>query len=259
MSAWGEVIGGPRTWARELGLAAFVGLALAFIGPFGSYARPLEVRLLASVSYGVAGSVVFWPTLRAALMLGRRARLPEPFAAVLGLAAASLPVTGVVLLLRPLVAPGGSGVASASLYFAVLALALPLGLAVLFVGRWAEPRREAVAAPEFVAEAPVEGPRVLARVPLKARGELLALQAEDHYVRIHTSAGDALVLMRLADAVAEADGIEGLRVHRSWWVARAAVRDARAEGRRATLTLSNGVSAPVTREVVPEIRRLGWL
>lgn len=257
MSAWGEVIGGPKAWARELGLAAFVGLALAFIGPFGSYTRPLEVRLLASVSYGVAGSVVFWPTLRAALMLGRRAGLPEPLAAVLGLAAASVPVTGVVLLLRPLVAPGGSGVASASLYFAVLALALPLGLAVLFVGRWAEPRREAAAVAEVAAEAPAA--RVLSRVPLKARGELLALQAEDHYVRIHTSAGDALVLMRLADAVAEADGIEGLRVHRSWWVARAAVRDARAEGRRATLTLSNGVSAPVTREVVPEIRRLGWL
>ena len=147
MVDWGEVIGGPKTWARELSLAAFVGLALAFIGPFGSYERPLETRLLASVSYGLAGSVVFWPTLRLALTLGARAGLPRLFATVVGLAAAALPVTGVVMLLRPLVsgASGPVGPAEpAGLYFAVLALSLPLGLAVLFVGRWAEPRVSAL-------------------------------------------------------------------------------------------------------------------
>lgn len=257
MGAWSEILGGPRTWVRELTLAAFVGLALAFIGPFGSYERPLEVRMLASVSYGLAGSLVFWPALRAGLMLSRRARLPEPFAAVLALAGASIPVTVVVLLIRPLVAPGGPNVASPQLYFAVLALALPLGLAVLFYGRWAEPRAEP-AAPS-VAAAASAAPRIMDRAPTRVRGELLALQAEDHYVRVHTSAGDALVLMRLADAIAETDGVEGLRVHRSWWVARAAVREARAEGRRASLLLTNGVSAPVTRDAVPEVRRAGWL
>ena len=59
-----------------------------------------------------------------------------------------------------------------------------------------------------------------------AVGVKIALQGEDHYVRIHTALGSELVLMRLGDAIQELDGLEGERVHRSWWVARRAVDQA---------------------------------
>eukprot|EP01030_Chromulinospumella_sphaerica_P016261 gene16260-16072_t len=66
-------------------------------------------------------------------------------------------------------------------------------------------------------------PRFLDRLPPKLRGaELFAVEAEDHYLRLHTDRGADLILMRLADAVAELDGLEGAQTHRSWWVAKEA-------------------------------------
>ena len=103
-------------------------------------------------------------------------------------------------------------------------------------------------------------PKFLDRLPLKLRGgEIWAVEAEDHYLRLHTSKGQDLILMRLADAVAELDGIEGLQVHRSWWVARDAVADiARGDG-RATLTLQDGSQVPVSRTYAKVLREKGWM
>ncbi len=102
-------------------------------------------------------------------------------------------------------------------------------------------------------------PKFLERIPLKLRGgELYAVQAEDHYLRLHTSRGSDLILMRLADAVAELEGIEGAQVHRSWWVAKAAVTDAKRADGRAVLTLRNGAEAPVSRSYAGALRDAGW-
>lgn len=251
MGFWGEVIGGPKVWVRDLTLAVAVAMALSFLGPFGSYDRPLEQRIAASVAYGVGGSLVFWPFLRLVLRLGARYGLPEVFTAVVGLVLAALPVMAVVRLLaatfgfaHPLPDPLAH-------YFAVLAVVLPIGLAALLVYRLIDRR------PAPPAE--TGAPRLLARLPAHLGADVLALEAEDHYVRVHTARGSTLLLMRLADAVAELDGLDGERTHRSWWVARKAVAAARPEGRRMTLTLANGVEAPVTREAVPQLRKAGWI
>jgi len=99
----------------------------------------------------------------------------------------------------------------------------------------------------------------LDRLPPKLKGaRVLAVQAEDHYLRVHTSAGDDLILLRLADAERELESLDGLRVHRSWWVARDAVADVtRADGRM-TLKLVNGVEAPVSRTYARAVRDAGW-
>src|SRR5439155_6984812 len=87
--------------------------------------------------------------------------------------------------------------------------------------------------------------KFLERLPLKLRGaEVWAVEAEDHYLRLHTSKGQDLILMRLSDAIAELEGIEGAQVHRSWWVARDAIAEARRGDGRATLTLKDGAEAP---------------
>lgn len=104
-----------------------------------------------------------------------------------------------------------------------------------------------------------EPPRFFARVPPRLRAaELFAVEAEDHYLRLHTSLGQDLVLMRLADAVAELEGIEGAQVHRSWWVARDGyVRAERGRG-GARLVLKDGAEAPVSRTFVSTLRAAGW-
>jgi len=102
--------------------------------------------------------------------------------------------------------------------------------------------------------------KFLERLPLKLRGaEVWAVEAEDHYLRLHTSKGQDLILMRLADAVSELQGIEGAQVHRSWWVARDAIADAKRGDGRATLTLKDGAEAPVSRTYARLLRERGWL
>jgi len=102
-------------------------------------------------------------------------------------------------------------------------------------------------------------PKFLARLPQRlAGGELFAVEAEDHYLRLHTSLGQDLILLRLADAVAELDGIEGAQTHRSWWVAKAAVAAVERGDGRATLTLKDGAEVPVSRGFAKRLRAAGW-
>jgi hypothetical protein len=98
----------------------------------------------------------------------------------------------------------------------------------------------------------------LARLPLKYRqAELHALSSEDHYLRVHTSLGEELILMRLADAVRELEGAGGLQVHRSWWIAAAAVRDVKRSGGKIMLVLPSGKEAPVSRTYTANAREAG--
>lgn len=87
--------------------------------------------------------------------------------------------------------------------------------------------------------------------------DVIALQSEDHYVRVHTRLGDTLVLATLSDAIAgvERSGIVGQRVHRSWWVAHGAVASANTSGRRMTAVLGNGIEVPVSH-TYREVARL---
>jgi DNA-binding LytR/AlgR family response regulator len=65
--------------------------------------------------------------------------------------------------------------------------------------------------------------------------------------------------MRLADAVDLMGDCPGARSHRSWWVAKAAVKEVRRENGRVWLQLSNAVEAPVSRNYTSELRKAGWL
>ncbi|MDO9078370.1 MAG: LytTR family DNA-binding domain-containing protein, partial [Brevundimonas sp.] len=101
--------------------------------------------------------------------------------------------------------------------------------------------------------------RFLDRLPFRLRGSVIrAVQSEDHYLRIHTDRGSDLVLMRLSDALIELEGLEGAQTHRSWWVARDAVRAVSSGDGRATLTLEGGVEAPVSRRYARALRDAGW-
>lgn len=104
-------------------------------------------------------------------------------------------------------------------------------------------------------------PALLAdKLPHRLRaGRLLAIEAEDHYLRVHTDLGSDLILMRMTDACALLDDAAGARVHRSWWVARAAVAAATAQSGRMELTLAGGQIAQVSRAMQPVLRRAGWL
>ncbi|MDJ0939002.1 MAG: LytTR family DNA-binding domain-containing protein [Woeseiaceae bacterium] len=102
-------------------------------------------------------------------------------------------------------------------------------------------------------------PAFLERTPGLKADDVLALQAEEHYVRVFTSSGAELVHYRFGDAVDEMPADLGLRVHRSWWVADSAVRSAKRGSRRWQLNLATDVSVPVSDSYVSAVREKGWL
>lgn len=102
-------------------------------------------------------------------------------------------------------------------------------------------------------------PALLEKLPHRLRkAEILSMSAEDHYLRVRTDAGEDLILMRLSDAVAACDALDGARTHRSWWISKDAVHDVRKGDGRATLILSDGTEAPVSRTYYPKLRDAGW-
>lgn len=92
-----------------------------------------------------------------------------------------------------------------------------------------------------------KAPLLLERLKLEKRGALISLHAEDHYVRVETTKGSELLLMRLADAIDMAQPERGLKVHRSHWIALAQVRHYKKSGEAWDVIMSNDQSIPISR------------
>ena len=73
-------------------------------------------------------------------------------------------------------------------------------------------------------------PRVVARLEPHLHGALLSLTGRDHYVDVRTAAGTGAILMRFSDAMAEVAPVEGAQIHRSHWVAWAAIEGIARDG-----------------------------
>lgn len=94
---------------------------------------------------------------------------------------------------------------------------------------------------------------LIARLPSDLRGSVLCLEMQDHYVRVHTGRGAALVLMRLRDAIAETAPVAGRQVHRSWWVADEAVERFERAGRAGSVRLRDGRRVPVSQRYLQDV------
>ena len=107
---------------------------------------------------------------------------------------------------------------------------------------------------------PRELNRFAERLPLPLRSfPVLALQAEDHYLRVYLADGQStLILMRLSDAIAELPAEAGAQTHRSWWVAKDAVRGVGKGDGRATLSLAHAIEVPVSRSYYKALGDAGW-
>jgi hypothetical protein len=236
---------------RTLIGAGAAGGFLSFVGAFGSESLPVAPRTAVMVAVGCIGALLGMIAFRIAC----RIRILDRSLWLQALGAALLmipPMTLVIWLVNAL--PNGrlmplshaprllftSGVMCVVMTF--LAVALNRNAELLMTARNPAP------------------PKFLERLPLKLRGaEVWAVEAEDHYLRLHTSKGQDLILMRMADAVDELEGIEGAQVHRSWWVARDAIADARRGDGRATLTLKDGSEVPVSRTYAGLLRERNWI
>jgi len=99
----------------------------------------------------------------------------------------------------------------------------------------------------------------LEHLPMKYRDtELYAVSSEDHYLRVHTSKGEELILMRLSDAIHALKEADGLQTHRSWWVGSAGVSELRRDNGKVEILLKSGAAAPVSRTYQSAIKDANW-
>jgi hypothetical protein len=90
-------------------------------------------------------------------------------------------------------------------------------------------------------------PPIIQRLPEPVRGTVFSISGSDHYVDVKTDAGSSSILLRFSDALREVEPVPGQRVHRSHWVADAAVDRMRRVGRRHFVVLKTGDEVPVSR------------
>ncbi|OYQ36922.1 hypothetical protein CHU95_02745 [Niveispirillum lacus] len=96
----------------------------------------------------------------------------------------------------------------------------------------------------------------LDRVPPRLGRTIVALSAELHYLRVHTTLGEALILYSFGQAVIEMDGtdIAGMQIHRSHWVALKQVVALEKEGERLICVMPGSLRFPVSRPYRPALR-----
>ncbi|WP_439471115.1 LytTR family DNA-binding domain-containing protein [Brevundimonas sp.] len=241
-----------RRLAVRAALALAFGVALALLEPFGLG----EDQVLFRLGFWTAMMAVWFLLFSAIDLAASRIRQVDAlhplgrFLLIAGLAAVPMMVisqsaTPEGFVLDPLEIVEGLGQVT------LIAGAFE-GLTAMIFARWFDPTPHGTtlfapvsnAAPEPSKEAL---PPLVQRLPFGVRGPVICLQMEDHYVRIHTTRGSGLVLMRLSDAIAELQATPGLRVHRSWWIATEAVRAIDRSPRAVKVHLANGVIAPVSR------------
>ncbi len=102
-----------------------------------------------------------------------------------------------------------------------------------------------------------EAPPLSQRLPHGLRaGRIVSISMQDHYAHIVTTAGEALVLIRLSDAIALLDGLPGVQTHRSHWVAAAFAEALERDGRRHVLRLRDGRRLPVAASRLGQVAAL---
>ena len=236
-----------------------VGVLLGFLGPFGSYpAFPTATRYAFWLGLTAAGVVA--AIAADAVLPQTRLRAGVIRIGAVALASA-LPMTFVVAWTMSLVQPGRIYTPQQllGLFWGVAAVQLLVVYATTIsapMSEGAEAADDPQAPPESgTAAIPAAFPSaILGRLPPGIGSDIIALETEDHYLRVHAAGGSALILMRMADAVALLDPQLGAQVHRRWWVAQAAVAGVRTEGQKLSLCLVNQTLVPVGRTFSAAVR-----
>ena len=226
------------------GLAAFAlggAIATGLAGPFGMAVT--QPNALARVAHFVLVAVFMTAlTIGLAELLDRARPQLGLWALVIGAALAALPGVLVVRTSLHIFSPA-SLVQVTNLTLLIETLAMNVILALLgwrVLGGTFQARRIAELEKSV-------GPGLSQKLPPELRSApILALQAEDHYLRVHTARGETLIHMRIGDAEQLLAGEDGVRPHRSFWVARRAFQGVERKDGKLRLKLASGQLIPVS-------------
>ncbi|MCU0831003.1 MAG: LytTR family transcriptional regulator [Rhizobiaceae bacterium] len=246
---------GIITDPRTLAVFGIIVSVFAITGPFGTRE---QLGFIERLSFWLVAQAMSWTVAIFSIRLADIAfgsRL-EPAALRIGVTGA---VAGVPVSLASLAFDGMPWRDGATLDIATVTatFATSIALTIAFSALCQLALRSDTAPPlstGVIAESSPAAPAILARMPLEKRGPLIRLSAADHYVEVTTGHGKCLLLMRLADAIAETEPVEGMQIHRSHWVALDAVTRVGPEGSRMVAVMIDGFSVPVSRAQAKHLR-----
>jgi len=98
---------------------------------------------------------------------------------------------------------------------------------------------------------------LMERLPIEKRGPVQSMSMQDHYVVVSTTRGTEMVLMRMADAVAELSSESGEQIHRSHWVNTDFVAASERDKGQHIVVMKDGKRLPVSRTYIKAARAAG--
>lgn len=253
-------------WFCRIGMAYLI-----IVGAYTALAQAMTERSSPYAHAGLATALSFPPFVMAVttldLIIGDASLLntaPDVLISQLGISAASLidnHLTTSALLLTPYVRHALRPAAAQPIaaYSSPPALRNPAATATAIPAvESGAPESEALA-PE-TSETPVRESRfdqatpglLLASQP-PIQGELLAAEAQEHYVKLKATDQGGMALYRFGDAVRDLGRYQGIQVHRSHWVADAAVAAVIGKRGAMKLEISTGEIIPVSRRYELEV------
>lgn len=261
------------TVMQKTGLMAVAGILLGMITPYNTYEIPMITgRFLYWVGNIVFASLVSGMVGRLIFSILNKMEVHVVLAFLIFTAALSLPtlfwVASWELILKGIfMNPAGftyeyvsNSLASLnygllgylSFYLKVWLITLLIVGPVSLIGEKLNRGKKA-------SEVAFPGRRFFDRLPAALGTDVLCLSMEDHYLRVYTSHGDTLLLLRMADAVAELEGYPGMQVHRSWWVAKSAIDRVIREPRKKTILLTNRIQVPISQRREKALREANFI
>ena len=237
-----RIFASRRTW----GVLAVISLIIGISGPFQTFEIfapvPRTIYWTFVVVLTFATGVFFSSWVSGAIKTDGK---PLALRLLLFGVAAGIPVALVVWIINittfGLQVIQNINVPALSLYSILIAM----GITMLFI--------------LFEEKKTVGKPAIILRLPVHMRGELISLSMQDHYVEVSTDKGEKLLLMRFGDAMGETAGVEGIRIHRSHWVALSGIEAVKKNNGKTIIRTTRGRELPVSRTYMPAVSRAGLL
>lgn len=245
-----------RSTFAILSVLVLVTLLCAVTGPFNTFLRgTFSDRLL---YWGVA-IALSWQVARVAIAMSERVETRSVFVRELVSNVVFVPIYAPILIAWTNIAfPVELDGNLTSWQIAAYVAGISISISVL---RYALPHLNL---PQLSSRSDLDtvtdpAPRLLRRLPDAAGQDVLRLSGGGHYVNVFTSSGQFDLRMRLSDAIAEMDGVDGYSIHRSHWVSREAVARSEQNKGRPILVLVNGDELPVGAKYQPDLEAAGLL
>ena len=251
----------PRFWATFVTVV----LIFALTGPYDTFARLMPGARLGYwlALHAMAWSIAIVFSVVAEILL--RKRVASMFARMMtGSIIAALPI-GFGIGLIDLAFFGTVPTVAGSLRQSLTSI--PLCLLFCFLSYLTMHRQIAVAAERpsndepaitsiktsEIRDLPSQAP-ILSRLKPENRGALIRLAVRDHYTEVVTSRGRELVLLRFGDALREIGDTEGMRLHRSHWIAADHVAGLKRDNGKLFIVTRDGMEMPVSRPYADAVR-----